>query len=249
MGSLENARRENNMQLIDKSINRVEICNKDLYKGTAINGVLFDMDGVVLDTEKLYTRFWQEAAHALGYPMSYEMGLGMRSLSREAGERQLKVYLGECVDYQEVRNKRIEMMSAFIEEHGVEIKPGIHELLAFLKENGIKTAIATSSPLDRTKKYLSQVGLVDDFDELVSGHMVEHGKPEPDIYLYAASKLELKPQECLVLEDSPTGLKAAYRAGCIPVMIPDQDKPDEETKRLMYALVESLVKIKEIMRT
>lgn len=213
-----------------------------------IKGVLFDMDGIVLDTEKLYTRFWKEAAQSLGYPMTHEMALGMRSLSREVGERQLKDYLGEEVNYQQVRNKRIELMSAFIDENGVELKPGIHELLDFLKENGIKTSIATSSPLDRTKEYLSQVGLVNAFDELVSGHMVEHGKPAPDIYIYAATKLGLKPEECLVLEDSPTGLLAAYRAGCIPVMVPDQDQPDEEVKRMVYAVVDNLVAVKDLLK-
>ena len=236
------------MQLIDNNTTKIEICNKDLYKGTDVRGVLFDMDGVILDTEKLYTRFWCEAAQALGYPMTHEMALGMRSLSREIGERQLKAYLGESVDYQQVRNKRIEMMSAFINENGVEIKPWIHELLAFLKEKGIKTSVATSSPLDRTKEYLAQVGLVDSFDELVSGHMVAHGKPAPDIYLYAASKLGLKPEECLVLEDSPTGLLAAYRAGCIPVMVPDQDMPDEEVKNRVYAVVDTLIDVVELLK-
>lgn len=212
-----------------------------------IKGVLFDMDGVVLDTEKLYTRFWQEAAQELGYPMTREHALGMRSLSREIGERQLKAYLGDSVDYYQVRDKRIELMNAFIEEYGVEIKLGICELLSFLKEKGIKTAIATSSPVDRTKKYLSQVELVDEFDELISGHMVERGKPEPDIYLYAASKLGLKPEECMVLEDSPTGILAAYRAGCIPVMVPDQDEPDKEVKKMAYAVVENLLAVKRLL--
>ena len=231
------------MQLIRESKEGIEICNKDLYKGTAVKGVLFDMDGVILDTEKLYTRFWCEAAQALGFPMTHEMALGMRSLSHQVGERQLKAYLGDEVDYQQVRSKRIELMTAYINENGVELKPGIHELLAFLNENDLKKAVATSSPLDRTKEYLSQVGLVDAFDELVSGHMVEHGKPAPDIYLYAASKLGLKPEECLVLEDSPTGLLAAYRAGCIPVMVPDQDMPDDEVKGRIYAVANSLTDI------
>lgn len=234
------------MQLTDKNTNHIEICNRDLYKGTAIKGVLFDMDGIVLDTEKLYTRFWVEAAQSLGYPMTHEMALGMRSLSRQAGERQLKSYLGDTVDYHEVRETRIRMMSAFIEEHGVEIKPGIHELLAFLKEHGIKTSIATSSPLDRTKKYLSQVDLVEKFDALVSGHMVEKGKPEPDIYIYAALNLGLKPEECLVLEDSPTGILAAFRAGCVPVMIPDQDAPDDEVRSRVYAVVADLMSVRDI---
>lgn len=236
------------MQLTDVNKTKIEICNQDLYKGTAVKGVLFDMDGVILDTEKLYTRFWREAAQSLGFPMTHEMALGMRSLSREIGERQLKAYLGEEVDYQQVRNRRIEMMTAYINENGVELKPGIQELIDFLKDNGMKTSIATSSPLDRTKEYLSQVGLVDAFDELVSGQMVEHGKPAPDIYLYAASKLGLKPEECLVLEDSPTGLLAAYRAGCIPVMVPDQDQPDEETRERAYAVVDNLVLVKKLLK-
>ena len=231
------------MRLVEKNTKGIEICKKDLYQGTAIKGVLFDMDGVILDTEKLYTRFWKEAAQSLGFPMTHEMALGMRSLSRELGERQLKEYLGEEVDYQKVRDTRIKMMTAFIQENGVELKPGIQELLDFLKEKGIKTSIATSSPLDRTKEYLSKVGLVEAFDELVSGHMVPHGKPAPDIYLYAAEKLGLKPEECLVIEDSPTGLLAGMRAGAVPIMIPDQDQPTDETKARIYAVADSLKEI------
>ena len=234
------------MKLTNIASDTIEICNQSLYKETDIKGVLFDMDGVILDTEKLYTRFWVEAAQSLGYPMTYEMALGMRSLSRQAGERQLKAYLGEEVDYHEVRETRIRIMEAFIEEHGVELKPGIHELLQFLKEHGIKTSIATSSPLDRTKKYLAKVGLGDSFDALVSGHMVEHGKPEPDIYLYAASNLGLEPEECLVLEDSPNGILAAYRAGCVPVMVPDQDAPDGDSKEKVYGIIETLSNVPDI---
>ena len=219
------------------------VINKDLNKGTAIKGVLFDMDGVVLDTEKLYTRFWQEAAHFYGYPMTKEQALGMRSLNRGAGEAKLQSYFGDSVDYEQVRTKRVELMNAFIEENGVELKPGVVELLDYLESRGIKKAIATSSPLERTKQYLTQVGLVHRFDELVSGYMVEKGKPEPDIYLYATSKLNLKPNECMVLEDSPTGILAAHRAGCVPVMVPDQDLPDEETKKMLYAVASSLTSV------
>lgn len=208
-----------------------------------ITAVLFDMDGLVLDTEKLYTRFWQEAACACGYPMTKEQALGMRSLNRGAGLSKMQSYFGPDVDYDFIRQKRIELMDAFVEKEGVTLKPGIHELLAFLKERGIKTAIATSSPMERTVLYLTSVGLQNSFDELVSGYMVERGKPEPDIYLYAAEKLGVKPEECMVLEDSPAGILAAHRAGCMPVMIPDQDEPDEETGKLLYAKAESLAAV------
>ena len=205
-----------------------------------ITAVLFDMDGLVLDTEKLYTRFWQEAARACGYPMTKEQALGMRSLNRGAGLAKMQSYFGPEVDYDFIRQKRIELMDAYVEKEGVTLKPGIYELLGFLKERGLKTAIATSSPMERTVLYLTSVGLQNSFDELVSGYMVEKGKPEPDIYLYAAKKLGAEPCNCMVLEDSPAGILAAYRAGCVPVMVPDQDEPDAETGKLLYAKAESL---------
>jgi len=213
-----------------------------------ITAVLFDMDGLVLDTEKLYTRFWQEAANALGYPMTKEQALGMRSLNRGAGLAKIQSYFGPAADYDLIRNKRIELMDAFVEQEGVYLKPGIHELLKFLTEQGIKTAIATSSPMERTILYLGSVGLQNSFDELVSGYMVEKGKPEPDIYLYAAKKLGVKPENCMVLEDSPAGILAAHRAGCLPVMIPDQDEPDEETIKLLYAKVEGLSAVISLLK-
>ena len=208
-----------------------------------VEAILFDMDGLVLDTEKLYTRFWQEAARAFDYPMTKEQALGMRSLNRGAGLQKLHSYFGSEIDYDAVRKKRIELMDAFVEKEGVTLKPGIHELLAYLKEREIKTAIATSSPMERTILYLTSVGLQNSFDELISGYMVEKGKPEPDIYLYAAKKLDVKPENCMVLEDSPAGILAAYRAGCIPVMIPDQDEPDKATEELLYARAGSLTEV------
>lgn len=212
---------------------------KDIF----IKGILFDMDGVILDTEKLYTRFWQEAANVLGYPMTKEQAMGLRSLNREFGAAKMQSYFDVPVNYEEVRNKRIELMNAFIEKEGVELKPGIKELLSYLKEKGIKTAIATSSPIERTEKYLASVGLMGAFDKLISGYMVQKGKPEPDIYELAAKEIGFTPQECLAIEDSPSGLLSASRAGCYPVMVPDQDMPTPETEALLFAKADSLEKI------
>lgn len=209
-------------------------------KKTKIKGLLFDMDGLILDTEKLYTRFWMEAANGLGYPMTREQALGLRSLNKEFGAAKLQSYFDRPVDYEEVRLKRIELMNAFIEAEGVETKPGVGELIAFLKDKGIRTAIATSSPLERAEKYLESVGLQNAFDKIISGYMVKKGKPEPDIYQLAARELGLEPCECLALEDSPSGILSANRAGCFPVMIPDQDEPTEETEAILFAKVDSL---------
>lgn len=212
-------------------------------KTAPIRGVLFDMDGVVVDTEKLYARFWREAAIALGYPMTHEQALGMRSLNRQEGQKQLERYFGPGVSHPQVRMKRIELMERYIQEHGVDPKPGVMELLTYLKARGIKTAITTSSPLERVQRYLSRLGFLDGFDKLCTVYEVERGKPEPDIYLYGAASLGLKPEECLALEDSPAGLQSAFRAGCMPVLVPDQDPPNEKTLPLAYAVADSLTDV------
>jgi HAD superfamily hydrolase (TIGR01509 family) len=212
-----------------------------------VRGVLFDMDGVVLDTEKLYARFWREAAAALGYEMSYEQALGMRSLSSTAGQAQLESYFGKGVSRAEFRAKRIELMDAYIDIHGVDLKPGIRELLDYLDEHGIKAAITTSSPLERVRRYLGPHGLLERFERLCSGAEVAHGKPEPDIYLYGAACLGLKPEECLAVEDSPAGVLSAYRAGCMTVMVPDLDQPDADTEKLLFAKADSLVDVIDLI--
>ena len=220
------------------------------YKNASalVLGVLFDMDGVVLDTEKLYARFWAEAAHALGYPMTYEQALGMRSLNSEAGQAKLESYFGLGVSRAEMRDKRVELMDAFVAEFGVEAKPGIHELLDELKERGIKTAIATSSPKPRATAYLQSLGLLEKFDCICSGHDVAHGKPEPDIYLHAAACIGLAPGNCLAIEDAPAGIESACRAGCMPVLVPDLDGSDEAMRKMLFAEADSLLEILELIK-
>ena len=208
-----------------------------------IKGVLFDMDGVVLDTEKLYCRFWMEAAQALGYPMTVDQALGMRSLNAQAGQAKLESYFGPGVSRETMKEKRIELMEAYISVHGVDPKPGIHELLKELKQRGIRTAITTSSPMERVRRYLQPLGLLEYFDCLCSGHEVPHGKPEPDIYLPGAASVGLQPEECLAIEDSHAGVLSASRAGCLTVLIPDLDEPAEETLKPLYACCEKLADI------
>ena len=212
-------------------------------KTKPVFGVLFDMDGVVLDTEKLYARFWAEAAHALGYPMTYEQALGMRSLNSAAGQAKLESYFGPGVSRAVMRDKRVELMDAYVAEFGVEAKPGIHELLEALKEKGIRVAIATSSPKDRATAYLQSLGLLEKFDCICSGHDVKHGKPEPDIYLHAAACIGVAPENCLAIEDAPAGIESAYRAGCMPVLVPDLDGSDDTMRRMLFAEVDTLMEI------
>ena len=126
-----------------------------IYKPTtAVRGVLFDMDGVILDTEKLYTRFWLEGAHALGFPMTREQAIGLRGMNLGEAARMIGTYFGSPDYYQPIKNKRIELMDAYIAQHGVEPKAGIREILEYLKENHIPRAVCTASPIERVKRYL-----------------------------------------------------------------------------------------------
>ena len=218
------------------------------WKKHPIRGILFDMDGLVLDTEKLYTRFWMESARDLGYPMTFEQALGLRSLNRTAGQDKLTEYFGPGISYTAVRSHRIELMDAHIDKYGIDVKPGIYELLDYLQENGIASAITSSSPMENIQRHLSAHSLLHRFGKLCSGYDVPNGKPEPDIYLYGAASLNLLPEECLALEDSPTGILSAYRAGCLPVMIPDQDQPGEEITALLYAKADSLSDIIKLLK-
>ena len=215
-----------------------------LYKGKSpVRGVLFDVDGVILDTECLYSRFWMEACHYYGFPMTKAQALQLRSLNKTAGQEKLRALFGPAADYTTIRQKRIELMDAFVEKEGVSAKPGIYTLLDALDARGIPCAITSSSPQQRLESYLTPLNLYHRFVKVISGYDVPRGKPEPDIYLRGAAELGLPPETCLALEDSPAGILSAYRAGCLPVLIPDQDTPGQDTLSLLYAKADTLTDV------
>ena len=212
-----------------------------------IKGVISDMDGVILDSEKLYVRFWCEAGQLYGFPFERKHALGIRSMARPFAIERLQGWFGDSFDYDTVRNKRIELMNAYVEKHGIEAKPDAEKLLSYLKEKGISVALATATPKDRAEEYLRRVGLLQYFDEVVSARMVKNGKPAPDIYLFAAEKLGLKPEECMALEDSQNGIRSANTAGCKTVMVPDLDGPTGEIMPLLYDVADGLLDVVRIL--
>lgn len=212
-----------------------------------IDTVIFDMDGTLIDTEKYYRIFWPKALAEFGYTMTDEQALSMRSLGRPFAPARLKEMFGQELDYYKVRDRRKEMMEECLDREGIDLKPGVMELLTFLKEKGITRAIATATDLQRTEKYLGKLGIRDYFDELISATMVEYGKPYPDIYQYACKTLGKDPEDCIAVEDSPNGVISAYKAGCKVVMVPDQTQPDEELSAMLYAKCDSLADIIKLL--
>ena len=210
-------------------------------------GVIFDMDGVLVDSEKLYLRFWQEACALNGFELTCDMALSLRSNSPETAIPKFLMWFGESADYYRIRELRRKLMADYIDRSGVDLKPGAQELLDYLKRKGIRTALATASPVKRARHYLSPHGLFDKLDVVVSGESIHRSKPAPDIYLAAADMLGLPPNECIAVEDSPAGIISAKTAGCFTVMVPDLTPPDDAISEYIDYLADDLTKIKKLI--
>ena len=174
---------------------------------------IFDLDGTLIDTEKLYRKYWPMALAYYGYELSDERALMLRSLGRPFAPRQFKDWYGEDFDYNLIRQRRKEYVEGHIEKYGIDLRPGVKEILTYLRDKNITVAIATATDPERTAKYLEMTGISEFFTDIICATMVEHGKPAPDIYKYACEKLNKKPSECFAVEDAPNGVKSAYSAG------------------------------------
>lgn len=212
-----------------------------------IKGVLFDLDGTLIDTEYMYRICWPAAAEAFGYHMTDEQALQLRSLGRPFAPGLLREWFGEAFDYEAVRRKRKALMNEMIEEKGIAVKAGAKELLEYLREKGLITAVVTATNQKRAAEYLKRIGLYSEFDRIISAVQVPFGKPAPDVYLLACKELGQKPEECIAVEDSPNGVYSAYRAGCQVIMVPDQTRPEEELRKYLTACVPDLAHIKEYL--
>ena len=212
-----------------------------------IKAAVFDMDGVLIDTEKHYNAAWCEAARSAGFDFTREHALLLRSLDPRLASELIKEIFGERFDYFAIREVRRRLVAQRLEQYGLEKKPGIDEILSYLHEKGIKTAVATATPIALTYQHLEKIGVKDQFDKIVSAKQVPNGKPAPDVYLYACEQIGENPGDCIAVEDSPNGIKSAYAAGCKPVMVPDLTQPDEELMPMLYGVAKTLADIRKII--
>ena len=201
---------------------------------------IFDMDGLLLDTERLFVSCWLEAAEAMGFHLAEDLVLATVGLSKFQTFELLRGDQGQSFPAEEVRDLRNRFALDRIRATGVPVKPGAHALLGLLAARGVPCAVATSTDRARAVDLLRRSDILQGLSALICGDEIEHPKPSPDIYLEAARQLSVSPAACIVFEDSAPGLTAAYRAGMIPIHVPDIGVVPETTRKLAHVVCHSL---------
>lgn len=212
------------------------------------SGVIFDMDGLMVDTERIARIAWQEASRAAGHEMPdavFSMMIGRTK--RDSGDL-MRQLLGPGFEFERVHAATGILFEKIIERDGLPLKPGIRELLTGLSAQNIPLAVATSTRNPVATQRLESVGLLKHFTVVVSGDQVTRGKPEPDIFLEAVRRLGIAARTSYALEDSFAGVRSANAAGLRVIMVPDLLQPTPEIATLTHAIAKSLHDVPQLLR-
>lgn len=208
--------------------------------GTKFEAVIFDLDGLMIDTERIASDAWLRASAEMGYPLTENVVHEMIGRTGPDSDAILRKNLGEEVALDELKALRLSYTDDHIANIGIPLKPGLLELLDFLDGREIQKAVATSSTRERAAMKLQRTGLFDHFPVIVSGDDVHRGKPAPDIYLAASDRLRVAAHRCLVLEDSDAGARSAHAAGMQVIIVPDLKPPAADVVALALRVEQSL---------
>lgn len=205
-----------------------------------IKGAVFDMDGLMFDTERLVYETWQKMMDELGFEYSLDIFKNTIGLRTDLAEKYYNSLYGNEFCYSALKKKSREIFLKRIDKEGVPVKKGLFDLLEFLNNNEIKIALATSTSAQTAHNVIKKSGAYDYFDVFVCGDDVKNSKPHPEVFLTAAKKLALSPEYCVALEDSINGIKSAHAAGMTTVMVPDYLQPTEEILPIIDCLCDDL---------
>ena len=213
-----------------------------------IDGVIFDMDGTMFDTERMWATFWEPALAALGLPYREGLAEAARGTAGVTTRNVVRQFYGPDCDAEAIVDSLHRVADEVFFSAPVPKKPGLDALLAWLKAQHIPMAVASSSREAMIRHNLDVWGLTQDFTAIVSGQHVAHSKPDPEIFLLTAQKLGVEPSRCLVLEDSYNGVRAGAAGGFVTVMVPDLVPADDEMKRLYTMECASLEEVLEKLK-
>ncbi len=211
------------------------------------DGIVFDMDGVLTDTERLSFRVWSEVGRELGCPGPAEHHLEVVGCNRADIRRALEPLCAPVCSADDFLDRCAGRSQELMEREGVPVKPGAKELLEFLRANGVPAALATSTAEVRARWRLERAGLLPCFRSITTGDLVVHSKPDPEIYLLACRRAGFDPARTWAVEDSRNGILSAHAAGLRAVMIPDLIPPTPELDKLLFRRFESLAELKDFL--
>ena len=209
--------------------------------------VIFDMDGVIFDTEKVYLDIWIEVFEKYGYKMTKELYVNVMGTGRKNVIKTFLENFGDDLPIEKMYEEKDNQLFYIIENQGIPLKEGVKELFSMLKEKNYKIALATSAKRERVEKQIKDKWLKESFDAIVCGDDVEKGKPSPDIFLKAAKKIDVEPEKCFVVEDSPAGIKAAFSGGMKGIHVEDLKAADEDILKYCEKNFKNLQEIKEYL--
>lgn len=207
--------------------------------------IVFDMDGVLFDTESLCMDGWMQIAKKSGIEGMDEVAKQCIGLNGNDTRQFVLQHYGPDFAYDDFREKVSQWVWGYIERNGLPMKPGVYKILSYLEKSGCQLGLASSTRYSSVMSHLKQAAIVDYFSVIVTGDMIEHSKPQPDIYLLACRKLGVDPKDVYAIEDSPNGIRAAYSAGMKAIMVPDMIEPDCEMEEKSFLICNDLM---EVMR-
>ena len=209
--------------------------------------VVFDMDGLMVDTERVIKYTWDVTGERMGYKNFGDNILHTLGKNRDQrNEYFLRTY-GENFPLQDFLDGYHQVYAQYEKEHGIPKKKGLMELLKTLRKMEIPMGVATSTHGEHAVPELQRQGVLSYFQAVVTGDQVTKGKPDPEIYLAACESIVVEPGNCMALEDSPAGIRSASRAGMVPVMVPDLVEPTEEIRKMAYAVCKDLWEVRGLL--
>lgn len=200
---------------------------------------IFDMDGLLIDTERICWECFRKACSEFSYEPDFEIYKKCIGRKPEEGNLILKQGFDPFIPFDNVHSKWNEFYRNYVDNEIIPLKPGVRFVLNLLYRNDTRLAVATSTNRESALRKLTRTGLIDFFDLVVSGDQIEHSKPDPEIYLTVAKQLNVKPEKCVAFEDSDSGVRSAFSAGMRTIQIIDLIYPAKEVRKLKHTIIKS----------